>query len=813
MRFWRNLPTVWHRRPRSRLGVAAAALTVLALVALLVSGTGGIFAASTPVQAHHLRGNSDKVRVNGTRPRALKGLKAVGNADGSQVLQFSVALRLSHAEALSALIVQQQTPGSAKYHQYLTPQSFTDQYAPTANDVAAVRVFLQQHGLKVTEIAANRLFVNAEGTVAQVEQAFGVTIAHYQVGKRLVYAPDQDPIIPDALATIVTGVSGLDNVGIAHPHYAISGKVKGTSNSSSTSGTSPQVIYPTPIGGYTPTDLRNAYDVSTLITNGGTGASQRVAVFELAPYIPGDITKYRTQYGLPASTINNHSVDGGVVTCTAGASCDNGSGIVEADLDIEVVSALAPNATQDIYTAPNTWTGLNDTYNAIVTQNLAKVVTTSWGLCEPYNSDSELRTLDNVFSQAASQGQTIFAAAGDTGSDDCYDRAHGLPSGLPPSVDSPASDPYVMGVGGTTLTLSAGAYSSENEWNNGGSGGAGGGGVSSYFPKPSWQVGTGTTNSYNTWLRGVPDVGANADPNTGYAEYCSSTNKYDCANYGWFYIGGTSAAAPLWAAITTDINAYLTGHSHAALGWANQTVYMLLANAQTYVPFHDVTSGNNDIDYWGTSYAGSYPSTTCYDMNTGVGSPDAWNITQDVAAGVQQAGGGSCPATAAGTNLVQDGGFENTSSSWQQFSSLGYSIVTHVFPHLGNKSAYLCEYPGCDDRVWQNITVPATVHSATLTFFEEAYTDLTRLSGNQRCLDHMYVTLATPDGTVVGNIAGSCATNSYGYTFQAFNVTSVLQAHQGQQLQLMFRGTTANLSALPVNSSTWFVDDVSVIVS
>ncbi|MGZ6391092.1 MAG: S53 family peptidase [Ktedonobacterales bacterium] len=783
----------------------------LVVVALLVSSAIGIFAASqSPAQAHHLRGNSDKVRVHGTRPHALTGLKADGKADGSQVLQLSVALRLPHAAALSSLIAQQQTPASAKYHHYLTPQGFTDQYAPSASDLAAVRAFLQQHGLKVTAIASNRLFVNAEGTVAQVEQAFGVSIGQYQVGKRQVYAPDQDPIIPDTLATIVAGVSGLDNVGMAQPHYAKPDKVKGASNSASTPGASPHVIYPSPIGGYTPTDLRSAYDVSTLISNGGTGASQRVAVFELAPYIPGDIATYRAQYGLPASTINNHQVDGGIVTCTAGASCDNGSGIIEADLDIEVVSALAPNATQDIYTGPNTWPGVNDTYNAIVTQNLAKVVTTSWGLCEPYNSDSELWTLHNIFTQAASQGQTIFAAAGDAGSDDCYDRSNNLPSGLPPSADSPASDPYVMGVGGTSLSLSSGTYGSESEWNSGG--GAGGGGISSYFPKPSWQTGTGTTNSYNTWLRGVPDVGANADPVPGYAIYCSSKSAYDCVNLGWFYIGGTSAAAPLWAGITADLNTYLAGHG-GPLGWANQTIYTLLANAQTHAPFHDVTSGNNDIDYGGTSYAGSYPSTACYDMNTGVGTPDVWNIAQDVAAGVQQGGGGSCPAPAAGTNLVQDSGFENTPSSWQQFSSNGYPIITPVFPHIGNDSAYLCEYPGCDDRVWQDMTVPATVHSATLTFWEEAYTDLTSISGNQKCLDHFYVTLATPDGSVVSTIPGSCATNSNGYTFHSFDVTSILQAHQGQQLRLMFRGTTANISVLPVNSSTWFVDDVSLVVS
>ncbi|HEX8035725.1 MAG TPA: protease pro-enzyme activation domain-containing protein, partial [Ktedonobacterales bacterium] len=146
--------------------MAAAILTVLALVAILLSGTAGIFASprstSTPAPDTH---RSHQVRLHGVKPRALNDLKATGKEDGAHMLHLSIALRLAQPIALNELIAEQQAHGSAKYHQYLTPQSFTDHYAPSASDVASVRAFLQQHGLKVTAVASNRLFVNAEGSV------------------------------------------------------------------------------------------------------------------------------------------------------------------------------------------------------------------------------------------------------------------------------------------------------------------------------------------------------------------------------------------------------------------------------------------------------------------------------------------------------------------------------------------------------------------------------------------------------------------------------------------------------------------------
>jgi kumamolisin len=796
MREWWNHLMDRGKRPGVRRVGAIA--TAVALVALTLSGVSAL-AGSQPAgsTAQHLRGNH-ALALGGAIPRALAHSTRGAREDGARQLTIAVTLGIQHPGTLEQLIRDQQNPKSANYHKYLTPQAFTDQFGGTPDAVAAVRKFLQDAGFHVTGVSANRLQINATGTVAQVERAFSTTISQYQLDKRTVYAPDSAPVLPDTLAANVIAISGLDNVAVFKPlqqraAHAPAHPARG------------------PAGGYDPTELRGAYDVAALISGGGNGSGQRVAVFELAPYIPGDVSTYRSQFSLPGSAINAHAIDFAAVTCAAaGTSCDNGAGISEADLDLEVVSALAPNATQDVYTGPNTRQGVLDTYQAIATDNVAKVVTTSWGLCEPNAGDSFMRALDGIFAQVAAQGQTIYAASGDTGSDDC--RTGGSST---PAVDSPASDSYVVGAGGTSLTLAAGpSYGSEVAWNNIGLGFqfASGGGVSTFFSRPSWQQGANMPSALPQ-LRLVPDVSAHADPATGYAMYCTSVPNSECAGLGWQFFGGTSAAAPLWAAITADMNTYLLANSKPAVGWINTALYQLLGNAQTNTPFHDVTSGNNVVN----STPG-YSAGACFDEVTGAGSPDAWNIARDFAGGVATSGGGSCPTPAptASTNLIQNGGFESGVAPWQEFSQGGLEEVISGFPtltHTGSAAFFPCVYPSCDDRVSQTVTVPASVSSATLVYWVDAFSWLQFSTPSLACLDHFYVTLATPDGTIFDTVQSSCATNSFGYTVQAVNVTAALQAHLNQPIVVMFRGTTAGLAGDQPFSSGWEVDDVSLIVS
>ncbi|MGZ4123537.1 MAG: S53 family peptidase, partial [Tumebacillaceae bacterium] len=203
----------------------------------------------------------------------------------------------------------------------------------------------------------------------------------------------------------------------------------------------------------------------------------------------------------------------------------------------------------------------------------------------------------------ATQGQSVYAASGDSGAYDCGTSTL--------DVDNPANDPYVTGVGGTKLTLSGGAYSSEKVWSNTLYSEGGGGGISRVYSKPSWQTGTGTTNSYSNGMRQVPDVSADADPSSGYSIYSAGS---------WTVYGGTSCAAPLWAGITAVNNQYAASKSKPNLGQANPTLYSKFNTTQTYAPYHDITSGSNLY----------YPATTGYDQASGIGSPNAYNLIRDI---------------------------------------------------------------------------------------------------------------------------------------------------------------------------------------
>jgi hypothetical protein len=328
-----------------------------------------------------------------------------------------------------------------------------------------------------------------------------------------------------------------------------------------------------------------------------------VAVFELEPYSASDIATYQACYGT-STPITNITVDGGPGT---------GAGQGEAALDIEDLIGLVPNTSILVYEGKNTGGSAYDTYQAIITQNRAKVVSTSWGLCEPQEGSSAAGAENDLFLEAATQGQTIFAASGDHGVKDCVSGTHSTSV----AVDDPASQPYVTGVGGTSLTA-VGPPPTETVWNstwNTGSGtasGAGGGGVSSFWGLPTYQSGFAIAQSSVTCIvprgtscREVPDVSADSDINTGYSIFY---------NRHWSIFAGTSAAAPTWAALAALADASVAC-SGKTVGFANPALYQAARTSYaTY--FNDVTSGNNSFGgLSGFSAAGGY------DMASGLGSP------------------------------------------------------------------------------------------------------------------------------------------------------------------------------------------------
>jgi kumamolisin len=367
--------------------------------------------------------------------------------------------------------------------------------------------------------------------------------------------------------------------------------------------------YHGPGGGYTPAAIHAAYNIKPLLDAGIDGAGQTIALFELDGYNPADIQAYLNYYHLGSPKYSDVLI--GTATNTPGASA------AEVELDMEQISAVAPEAQQKVYIGMNTTSDVNDIYNRIVNDNSAKIVSISWGLCESSIGEAELQTLNNIFKQGVAQGQAFFAASGDSGAYDC-----GTPA---LAVDSPADDPNVVAVGGTTLQIgSDGGYLSETAWScafctqRSPQGAGGGGGVSTYFARPAYQSGSGLTNSN----RMLPDVSANADPDTGYSVYCSVTAAA-CPDSGWVSVGGTSAATPLWAALVALINQNLTNANQPTLGSASAALYRLYNTTQTYTPYHDVATGKNLY----------YAATTGYDLATGMGTPDAWNIVRDLLAG------------------------------------------------------------------------------------------------------------------------------------------------------------------------------------
>ncbi|TWP31485.1 S53 family peptidase, partial [Leekyejoonella antrihumi] len=330
--------------------------------------------------------------------------------------------------------------------------------------------------------------------------------------------------------------------------------------------------------GWLANQLASSYQMSPLYAQGDLGAGQTVAVLELEPYTPSDISTYQSCYHTSAS-VKTVAIDGGATGGQSG----------EAALDIENIAGFAPRSTIWVYSAPNNGVGLLPAYSKMVTDDVAKTISTSWGLCEQDSPSAEFSAENTVFQQAAAQGQSIYAAAGDDGSTGCYSA--NFPSETELAVDDPASQPYVTGVGGTTLNTQ-GPPPGETTWDEAALGaGAGGGGISTVWPMPTYQSTSkvpGVINPYSSktpcgaasgYCREVPDISADGDPESGYY-------IYNAVNGGWELIGGTSAAAPLWAGMTALINAL--PQCTTRLGFANPTLYSVAAHAGLG-GFHDIT--------------------------------------------------------------------------------------------------------------------------------------------------------------------------------------------------------------------------------
>jgi hypothetical protein len=560
-----------------------------------------------------------------------------------------VTLRFSQTAAQSAalrqLLADQQNPQSSSFHQWLTPEQFGMRFGLSEADLASVSAWLQSQGLQVTSASRSRTFITVSGSAARVQAAFATPIHQVSLDGRIQFTNLTSPSLPASIAPVVGAITGLNDFRL-RPH--------------SHAHTEPAPDFTSSVTGrhfIAPGDFYTIYDINPLLTSSFDGSGVKIAVVGQTDLSLSDVAAFRSASGLPAKapTVMLYGPDPG------NAGKDD---TLEAHLDVEWAGAVAPNADIIFVNSKNV---IGQSLTHAIEDNLAPIVTLSYGTCEANFGASNLVSFESLFQQANAQGQTILTAAGDSGATDCDYRVASATKGL--AVDYPSSSAYVTGLGGTMFNEGSGNYFNATQgaysgsaisyipevvWNESGANlTAGGGGASASFPKPTWQTGPGVPNDD---ARDVPDVALNsAAGHDGYL-YCASgfcTNGYRDSAGNLQVVGGTSVAAPSFAGIL----ALLEQKLGTRLGNANPTIYALANSTYSSAVFHDITSGNNKsactAGSIGCPSGGSlgYDSNTGYDRASGWGSVDAFNLVNDWAL-VQPAGGGGVPIPSADFSLI-----------------------------------------------------------------------------------------------------------------------------------------------------------------
>lgn len=508
-----------------------------------------------------------------TRPAAAAQLSPTGKLPAAKQLRLAIGLPLRNQAQLDQLLGQLYDPRSPNFHRWFTPQELAERFGGTEQDCEVVREWAQARGLRVTAIHPNRLVLDVEGSVAEIESAFNIILRTYDhpTENRTFFAPDTEPSV--GLAVPLITISGLDNYAVPHPKNRI--QPLDQPNTLTPHGGS------APGGGYIGADFRAAYVPGTALN--GTG--QSVGLLQFDGFNMSDILNYESQAGLPNVPITVVSIDGGVST--------PGGGNSEVCLDIEMVISMAPGLSHVyVYEAPNPspWV---DLLSRMQTDNLSKQLSCSWG------GGSPNATAENIFKLMSAQGQSFFNATGDS---DAFIS----------SVAFPSDSTNITQVGGTTLTTTGpgGAYVSEKVWNWGlvqGKYVGSSGGVSTYYKIPSYQAPVSMTlNQGSTTMRNVPDVALTGD--NVYVTY----NNGSAGNFG-----GTSCAAPLWAGFTALINQQAAGNGLNAIGFINPPIYNIGLGVNYTTSFHDIVDGDNT---WPSSPTKFY-GTNGYDLCTGWGTP------------------------------------------------------------------------------------------------------------------------------------------------------------------------------------------------
>jgi kumamolisin len=542
------------------------------------------------------------VALPGSERQPVRGAQISGPVDPAQMVELTIRLRsrapagelAARADALGALPPDRRA--------YLTPEQFAATYGADPADVERVTQFARQSGLAVVRTDVSQRLVVVSGRAPVVAAAFRVELMRY-TSPSGDYRGRVGPVqIPEDLQGIIESVHGLDDRPQARAHIVLPDRDRRAALAAA--------ARPLAAGAATPGSFSGA-QVGTLygFPAGLSGAGQTIGILEFGGgFSQGDLQSYFQQLGLPVPRVTAVSADG-----TANQPGQDQDSDMEVMLDIEVAGSLAPGAQIVVYFAPFTDKGWIDVLAAAVhdTQHRPSVISISWGYTEGQDiwTAQTIQAVNEAFQAAALQGITICAASGDDGSrdEDNDGRAH---------VDFPASSQYVLACGGTTLQLSSTGLVGETVWNGGASGGSSGGGISDMIALPSWQRGIvpPSVNPDHRVGRGVPDVAGNADGATGYAVLAGGQVLTG--------VGGTSAVAPLWAALIARINQHLG----KPVGYLNPLLYGGLGKTAA---LRDVTTGNNDP----TGRIGGYSARAGWDPCTGWGSPDGTRLLNALAPG------------------------------------------------------------------------------------------------------------------------------------------------------------------------------------
>ncbi len=617
------------------------------LAAATLAGGAGVTGASAAPAVSRAAAAPAVMTPVGAAPGIPAGASISGPEARSATLHITVALRPADPRGLSRLAAEVSTPGSAEFRHFLRPRRIQARFGPVPGAAAAVRAWLRRHDLTTGAALGDGLLLPASGTVARIEAAFRTAIDRVRLaGGRTALLSRRAPEMPARLRRQVSAVVGLSTVHL--PGSSLAGGPAPGPRACRAARRTRHV--------YTAAWLAHAYRFNPLYRHGDYGQHVTVALFELADYASRDIRAYSRCYHVHPS-VRRVRVGGGTSVRASGA------GTLEVTADIEVVAAMAPRARILVYQAPLAGgdQSIVDTYGAIAQQDRAQVVSSSWGGCEPLAGTAVIRIEAQLFQEMALQGQSMMAAAGDSGSEGCLPDVREVPPRVAYSlqVGNPASQPFVMGVGGTSITR-YGSPPVQSAWNqtpaglgfpapfNGRHGRprgypgnlAGSGGVSRLWRMPSWQAryvrGARARPARcgappGTGCREVPDVSALAAIGTrGTRGYVIYGTAGAFRRRGWLTAGGTSLATPLWAALAAVADEQVPAHR---LGLLTPSLYAIAGHDPR--AFTDVRAGSNDYlaaharHAHHTCRAGvlrtqpCYPARRGYDMATGLGSPQA----------------------------------------------------------------------------------------------------------------------------------------------------------------------------------------------